>query len=177
MAANFVEQSALLIIDMLNDFLEKEGALVVPDAKRIVPRVKQLLQEARQQGIPVIYITDSHREDDREFQYWPPHAVSDTWGGQVIDELAPLAGEYIVPKRRYSAFFGTDLDTLLRELDIKRLYLAGVLSNICVYATAMDASMRGYDVSVFRDGVASLSEETDSFIFKQLDEVLQAELL
>lgn len=177
MTADFDTQSALLIIDMLNDFLEEEGALVVPDAKRIVPRVKQLLEEARKQGVPVIYITDSHREDDREFQYWPPHAVSDTWGGKVIEELAPLAGEYIVPKRRYSAFFGTDLDTLLRELDIRRLYLAGVLSNICVYATAMDASMRGYDVSVFKDGVASMSEETDNFIFKQLDEVLQAELL
>lgn len=177
MAADFAKHSALLIIDMLNDFLEEEGSLVVPDAKRIVPRVKQLLQKARQQGIPVIYISDSHREDDREFQYWPPHAVSDTWGGRVIDELAPLAEEYIVPKRRYSAFFGTDLDTLLRELEIKRLYLAGVLSNICVYATAMDASMRGYDVSVFKDGVASLSEETDNFIFKQLDEVLRAELL
>jgi nicotinamidase-related amidase len=177
MAFEFQAQSTLLIVDMLNDFLEEEGALVVPDAKRIVPRIRRLLEDARQQGIPVVFVTDSHRDDDREFQYWPPHAVTDTWGGQVIDELAPLAGEYIVPKRRYSAFFGTDLDTLLRELEIKRLYLTGVLSNICIYATALDASMRGYEVSVFKDGVASMSEETDNFIFRQLDEVMQAELL
>lgn len=177
MAARFEADSALLIIDMLNDFLEEGGSLVVPGAKGIVPRIKWLLEEAREQGIPVIYITDSHREDDREFHYWPPHAISDTWGGQIIDELAPRAGEYIIPKRRYSAFFGTDLDTLLREMDVKKVYLAGVLTNICVYATALDASMRNYQVAVFKDAVASLSEETDDFIFRQLEEVLKAELL
>lgn len=177
MAKGFEPDSALLVIDMLNDFISDEGALVVPGAARIVPRLKSILKEAREQGIPVIFITDSHREDDHEFRYWPPHAVSDTWGGQVIDELQPLAGEYVVPKRRYSAFFGTDLDTYLRELGVKKLYLTGVLTNICVYATALDAAMRNYGVAVFRDAVASLSEETDRFIFQQLDDVVHAELL
>lgn len=177
MATSFKSQGALLVIDMLNDFIEEGGALVVPDAKRIVPRIRELLAEARQQEIPVIYITDSHREDDHEFRYWPPHAVSDTWGGKVISDLAPTPGDYIVPKRRYSAFFGTDLEMLLRELKVERIYLAGVLSNICIYATALDAAMRAYGVTVFKDAVASLSEETDRFVFQQLEEVLQAELL
>jgi len=173
----FDPDSALLVIDMLNDFIEEGGALVVPGAKRIVPRIEKLLGDARDQGIPVIYITDSHREDDLEFRHWPPHAVSNTWGSKVIDELEPLPGEHVIPKRRYSAFFGTDLDTYLRELGVKKIYLTGVLSNICVYATAIEASMRNYDVAVFRDGVASLSEDTDRFVFQQLQEVLHAELL
>jgi nicotinamidase/pyrazinamidase len=177
MAIGLDADSALLVIDMLNDFIEDEGALVVPGAKRIVPRIKDIIEEARQQGVPVIYITDSHREDDHEFRYWPSHAVSDTWGGQVIDELAPAEGDYIVPKRRYSAFFGTDLDIYLRELGKKKLYLTGVLTNICVYATALEATMLNYHVYVFKDAVASLSAETDRFIFQQLEEVLQAELL
>ena len=173
----FEPDSALLIIDMLNDFIEENGALLVPGAKRIVPRIRQILDEARQQGIKVIYIADSHREDDLEFQYWPAHAISGTWGGEVVAELAPRPGDHVVPKRRYSAFFGTDLDILLREFGIRKLYLTGVLSNICVYATALDASMRNYRVAVFKDAVASLSEETDRFVFQQLSEVLQAELL
>ena len=177
MAWEFEADSSLLIIDMLNDFVAEGGALVVPDAIKIVPRIRQLLEDAREQDIPVIYVTDSHRQDDHEFRYWPAHAIADTWGGSVIEELFPREGEYIIPKRRYSAFFGTDLDNYLRELGVRKLYLTGVLTNICVYATAMDASMRNYDVAVFKDAVASLSEETDRFIFQQLEDVLQSELI
>ena len=173
----FEPGSALLVIDMLNDFIEDGGSLVVPGARRIVPRLAQILEEARAAGIPVVFVTDSHREDDLEFRHWPPHAVAGTWGSEVIDELKPLPGEYIVPKRRYSAFFGTDLDNYLRELGARKLYLTGVLTNICVYATALDASMRNYEVAVFRDAVASLGEDTDAFVFRQLQEVLQAELV
>ena len=177
MAARFESDSALLIIDMLNDFIDTKGSLVVPGAERIVPRVQKILAEAREQGIPVIYITDSHREDDHEFRFWPAHAVSDTWGGEVIEALHPQPGDYIIPKRRYSAFFGTDLDTYLRELGTNKLYLTGVLTNICVYVTALDAAMRNYEVAVFKDAVASLSEDTDRFIFQQLEDVVQAQLL
>ncbi|MBC7254078.1 MAG: cysteine hydrolase [Actinobacteria bacterium] len=177
MAFDFDAHGALLVIDMLNDFIHQKGSLVVPGASRIVPRIAELSREARDQGIPVIYIADRHRPDDREFQHWPPHAVAGTWGAEVVEELAPAEKDYLIPKRRYSAFFGTDLDTYLREMGVDKIYLTGVLTNICVYATALDAAMRNYRVAVFRDGVASLSEETDAFIFKQLEEVLQAELI
>jgi nicotinamidase/pyrazinamidase len=174
---NFDSHSALLITDMLNDFVEEGGTLVVPDARRIIPFLKEILMDARQQGVPVIFINDSHLEDDHEFRYWPAHAVTDTWGGEVIAELSPIPGEHIILKRRYSAFFETGLDMLLRELGVQIIYLAGVMTNVCVYSTAMDASMRDYDVVVFKDAVASLSEETDHFIFQQLKDVLQAALL
>ncbi len=177
MACDITDDGALLVIDMLNDFIEEKGALVVPGAKRIVPYIQEILREFRSRGLPVIFIKDSHRPDDAEFAYWPPHAVAGTWGGEVVDELKPLPSEYQIPKRRYSAFFGTDLDLLLRELKVEKLYLTGVLTNICVYATALDAAMRGYEVAVFREGVASLSEETDQFIFRQLEEVLKAQVL
>lgn len=177
MAFRFDADSALLVIDMLNDFIEEKGSLVVPGAQRIVPRIGELLEAAREQGVPVIYIADRHRADDREFKYWPPHAVAGTWGSEVIRDLAPREGDYLIPKRRYSAFFGTDLDIYLRELGVHKLYLTGVLTNICVYATALDASMRNYQVAVFREAVASLSEETDAFIFREMEDVLQAELI
>lgn len=168
---------ALLIIDMLNDFINPRGSLVVPGADRIVPRIKELREAARSQGIPVVYLTDKHRPDDREFRHWPAHAVEGTWGGEIIDELKPLPEEYVIPKRRYSAFFGTDLDIYLRELRVGHIYETGVLTNICVYATALDASMRLYQVTVFKDAVASLSDEIDQFIFRQLKDVIQAEVV
>ncbi len=177
MPFSFEKDGALLVIDMLNDFIEENGSLVVPGAKRIIPRIRELLESAREQNIPVIYIADRHRPDDHEFNYWPPHAVNGTWGSEVVSELSPAPEDYVIPKRRYSAFFGTDLDMLLREMGINTLYLTGVLTNICVYATALDAAMRNYKIVVFRDAVASLSEETDSFIFQQLRDVLQAELV
>lgn len=173
----FEAGSALLIIDMLNDFISQEGSLVVPGADRIVPRIARILEEARRQGVTVVYVADAHREDDLEFRHWPPHAIAGSWGGEVVEGLKPVPADYLIPKRRYSAFFGTDLDNYLRELGIRKLYLTGVLTNICVYATALDACMRNYEVAVFGDAVASLSEETDEFVFRQLREVLHADVL
>ena len=96
---------------------------------------------------------------------------------EVITDLVPLHGDHIVFKRRYSAFFETGLDMLLRELGVHRVYITGVMTNICVYSTAMDASMRDYEITVFKDAVASLNVETDRFIFQQLEDVLQAQLI
>ena len=177
MEFQFDSRSTFVIIDMLNDFIDERGSLFLPGARRIVPRIRQLLEEARHQEVPVAYLTDRHRRDDREFRYWPPHAVADTWGAEVIEELKPLPGDCIIPKRRYSAFYGTDLDTYLRELGLDKIYFTGVFTNICIYFTAVDAVMHNYEVAVFKDAVASMSEETDRFIFQQLEEVIRAELL
>jgi nicotinamidase-related amidase len=176
-AFDFEPHSALLITDMLNDFVKDDGSLVVPNAKNIVPSIKGYLEAAREQEVPVVHLTDTHREDDKEFKFWPPHAVEDTWGGEVIEELQPLPQEHILRKRRYSAFFGTDLDILLRELRVDKLYLAGVLTNICIYVTAIDAVMHNYQVAVLKDAVASLSEETDRFVFQQLEDIFQIEVV
>jgi nicotinamidase-related amidase len=174
---DFLKGDTLLVIDMLNDFIKEGGSLVVPGAERIIPRIRELIDSARAAGAPVIYVTDAHRPDDKEFDIWAPHAVPGTWGGEVIGELAPEPGEHIVRKRRYSAFFGTDLELRLSELGIRKLYLTGVLTNICVYFTAADGKARNYEVAVVKDAVASLSEETDRFIFEQMQQVLQAELV
>jgi nicotinamidase-related amidase len=177
MAVEYKNNSALLVIDMLNDFIEEGGSLVVPGARRIVPFIAQALLEAREKGMTVVFVVDSHLEDDLEFGRWPAHALEGTWGGEIVEELKPQTGEYLVRKRRFSAFFATGLDLLLREKGITDLYLCGVLTNICVYATALDASMRGYRVHVLARGIASLSRETDHFMLGQMEEVLGAEII
>ena len=150
---------AVLVIDMLNDFVT--GALKCERATRIIPNIKRLVETAREKGIPVIYTNDTHLHAvDKEFQVWKQHAVSGTWGAQVVDELKPAEKDYVIHKRRYSAFFATDLDLLLRELNVDTLILTGLVTNVCVQHTAADAFFRGYKVIVLRDCVEAVNEET-----------------
>lgn len=169
--------TAFVVVDMLNDFVRPEGALPVPNAEAIVPALKARLEDARSRGEVVVYLADTHDEDDREFEVWGRHAVAGTWGNRVIDELAPREGEIVVPKRRFSGFFETDLDRVLCENGVDTLVITGVLTNICVLYTATDAYQRGYRVVVPRDSVATVDEEMQRFALRQLAEVVGAEIV
>lgn len=161
-------KKAFLVVDMLNDFVKEPGTLVVPDAVKIIPAIKKRLDEARRGGAHIIYITDAHRPDDPEFQMWPGHAVAGTWGGQIIDELKPQPEDYIIPKRRYSGFFGTQLELVLRELAVATVIITGVLTNICVFFTAVEAKALAYQVIVPRDSIASTSAEENEWALHQM---------
>lgn len=151
-------KTAIIVIDMLNDFVG--GSLKRERAERIIPNLKRLLDEARKSGVPIIYSNDSHRPGiDEEFHLWGPHAVEGTKGAEVIEDLKPLDTDFVVPKRRYSGFFATDLDILLKELGVETVIVTGLNSDICVKHTAADAFFRGYEIVVPEDGVESFTEE------------------
>ena len=170
-------KEVLLVIDMLRDFVEKGAPLEVAAARVIVPHLQKRIQEARQRQTAIIYICDTHRPHDEEFAKWPSHAVQGTRGAQVIEELKPQRKDFIVHKRRYSAFLGTDLKLLLRELKVERIYVTGILTNICIFFTAAEASMRNYEVVVFADSVAALSENDHQFALDQMRRVLKIQVL
>lgn len=166
-----------MVIDMLNDFVDEKGSLFCgPASRAILPFVVKTVQKARGVGEPVFFIADRHLADDKEFEMFPPHCIAGTEGAAVCPELEPKKGEIIVPKRRYSAFFGTDLDLRLRELGVSEIILVGVCTNICVFFTAADARMRGYKVTVLRDGVASFDEAAHRFALEQMEKVLGARI-
>lgn len=168
---------ALLVIDMLNDFIEPDGALCIgPGGKAIVPAIREQIAGVRERGEPVIYVCDRHRPDDAEFADWPPHCVAGTEGAEVVDELAPRQGDIIVPKRRFSGFNGTDLNLTLRELGADTLTLAGCCTNICILYTAADARMAGFNVRVPQDCVATFDDETQQFALRELERTLGAEV-
>jgi len=173
----FREKSALLIADMIKDFVDEDGALSVPAAKEIVSRIAELASEARELKAPVIYINDSHDPDDPEFEIWPPHALTGTDGTEVVSGLEPQEGDYVLAKKKYSAFFETGLDELLRKLGVKHIVITGTVTNICVYATALDAMMRGYSVTVVEGGVAALNEEDQRFALRQIEQVFGGEVI
>ncbi|MDA8346143.1 MAG: cysteine hydrolase [Thermaerobacter sp.] len=166
---------ALVVVDCLNDFLSLKGALNCGEAgRRVIPRIAEEIEAARRDGVEVIYACDRHLPDDREFELYPPHCIAGTWGAEVVEELRPAPGDRVMPKRRFSAFFGTDLELALREHGVEEIRLVGVCTNICVLYTAADARMRGLEVVVPADAVASFDEAAHENALRELTSVLKA---
>ena len=168
-------KTAVVVIDMINDFVT--GIFKNKRAEKIIPNVRQLVNFARENKIPVVYVNDAHMPDvDVEFDVWPKHAVAGTLGAQVIDELKPKMSDFVLHKRRYSAFQGTDLDQLLRELKVDTLILTGVVTDICIQHTAADAFFRGYRIIVPVDCVEANDEQTQKAALDYLKRVYGCEI-
>lgn len=166
-------KKALLVIDMLNDFVLKGAPLEVPRAREIIPKIKEEIEKAHRENIPVIYICDAHRKDDVEFKTWPSHAVKGTKGAEVIEELKPQKGDHIVYKTTYSGFYKTNLEKLLKKLKVNGLIIVGILTNICVLYTAVDGLMRGFSVEIPKGCTAGINPDDEKFALRQLEEVLK----
>lgn len=168
-----MSQEALLVIDMLVDFIAPGGRLYVgPAAAGVEKAVAREIARARERGKRVIYICDRHRPDDAEFIMFAPHCIAGSSGAEVVPTLKPELGDLIITKRRYSAFYGTDLDLTLREKGISKLILIGVCTNICVLYTAADAKMRGYEVEVVGEAVASFDPAAHEFALQEMEKTL-----
>lgn len=174
-----MSEKALLIIDMLHDFLDEGAPLEVPDGRNIISSILKILNYGRSNNWNVFYLCDNHRETDSEFKIWPAHCIKGTRGAEVIEDLEPNLerGEVIIPKRRYSGFYGTDLDLWLREFEVKTLILVGILTNICILYSSADASQRVYKVIIMKDGVAALSSEDNQWALKQMEVIHGAKIL
>ncbi len=149
-------RTALVVVDMQNDFVKEGGSLLVPDAGGTIPTIKGLLDDARRSGARVVFSQDTHTDHDPEWGIWPEHAREGTWGWRIVDELAPRDGELVVQKVRYDAFYGTQLDHFLRLWNVQTLVLCGTVANICVHYTAASAALRWYHVVVPRDATSAL---------------------
>ncbi|HEV2250740.1 MAG TPA: isochorismatase family cysteine hydrolase [Candidatus Limnocylindria bacterium] len=169
---------ALVVVDMIEDFVHEGGALYCgPSMAKVVLVIERELERARSAGEPVVYLTDEHLPDDAEFLQFPPHAIRGTDGARIVPELAARAGDVVIPKRRFSGFFGTDLDLTLRERGVDTLRLVGDCTNICVLYTAADARNLGYGVEVVRDGVTSFDLEAHASALRELEATLGATIL
>ncbi|GAB4373228.1 MAG: cysteine hydrolase [Deltaproteobacteria bacterium] len=172
-------ESALLVIDMLEDFVRPGAPLEVPGTRKILPALANRIRAARRRGELVVYLCDSHRKNDPEFSRmgWPPHAVAGTPGAAVVGEISPSPGDVVVEKKSYSGFYRTGLSTVLRRRGIRSLSLSGCVTNICVLYTAADAAMRGYDVTVEERLVAGLDPGSHAFALDQMESVLGVQVV
>jgi nicotinamidase-related amidase len=149
-------RTALVIVDMQNDFVAEGGSLRVPDAESTIPAISALLELARAYGMRVVFTQDTHRDGDPEWRIWPEHAREGSWGWQIVEALAPAQDETVIRKVRYDGFYGTPLDHLLRLWGVTTLVICGTVANICVHYTAASAALRWYDVIIPRDAVSAL---------------------
>ena len=149
-------KTALVVVDMQNDFVKEGGSLVVPDAEGTIPTIQNLLGLARDSGMKIVFTQDTHAVGDPEWDIWPEHVREGTWGWQIVDELSPLEDEFVVRKVRYDAFYGTHLDHFLRLWGVETLIVCGTVANICVHYTAASAALRWYRVMVPKDATSAL---------------------
>lgn len=171
-------QKALLVIDMLNDFLLKDGALFCGEKSReIIPFVKETIEEFRKNGHLVLYIRDAHKKDDPEFRLFRRHCVAGTKGAEVIDEIKPQAGDMQIPKTTYDGYYDSDLGKVLREKNIKEVYLTGVCTSICVMETASSLAKRGYSVYIYTKGAADFDQRAHDFALKRTQTIYGAKLI
>ncbi|MGK7898385.1 MAG: cysteine hydrolase family protein [Xenococcus sp. (in: cyanobacteria)] len=146
---------ALLVIDFQADVFNG-GALQLVGTEKVLPKAKRVLTAARTIGIPIIHTQEVHRKEmvdfGRELDGTEPVHCLETWAGTDFHpELYPREGEYKIAKRRYSSFFGTDLEILLRGLQVDTLIVMGVMTNVCVHYTVADAHQKDYHFYTIKD--------------------------
>lgn len=160
-------ENAILVIDMENDFVLPGAPMQVAGAYATLPAIKKFLNYGRANGWAVIYIYRIHRISgiDAElfrrhfFEEGKPFCIAGTEGAAIPAEIAPKPGDISVTKQRFSAFFGTDLDIILRGLGVKNVYLTGTQYPNCVRSTAVDSMSLDYNTTVVTDCCSAASEE------------------
>ncbi len=173
--------NAVLVVDMLKGFMDPGHNLYCGDGCReIISNIRRLLEHERGQGSRILFISDHHDPEDLEFQMFPVHCVKGTDETSVIPELADYVETRqgnVVPKNRYSGFFGTNLGEELEVLDVEKIIVCGVCTDICVLHTTADARNRDYLVEVPTDCVASFDPDAHRWALQHMEKILGAKLV
>lgn len=172
-------KDVLIIVDMLNDFVDTKGALAFPAALDIVLVIKKKLEQYRKDNKPIIFLCDSHDENDLEFERFPKHAIKDTWGSEVVLELEPKklqahVTEHIIRKTRYSGFFNTRLGNTLIHIEAKTVEICGVCTSICVMDTVGGLANRDYETFIDVDAVADFDDKAHDSALKRMESLYGA---
>jgi len=147
---------AVVIVDMLNDFVDEKGALPVKGALELVGNIIKIKKKAEEHGIIVVYANDSHAEGDPEFKIWPRHAVKGESGADMVEGLSPTDKDIVIEKQELSLFTNQHADNILKEKDVDELFLMGVATDYCVKESVLDALKNSYAVNVVVDAIAGV---------------------
>lgn len=165
-----MDKTALIVIDMENGFINPASAQCIAGAKATVPACARVISFCREKSIPVFFVTRHYRADGSDVEHtrllsWRSggRAMSDGCAEEISadmpEEFSPCDGDYFIVKQRYSAFFATELDLLLRRLGTETIILAGTTTPNCIRTTCYDGISLDYNVAVLSDCTSSNSEE------------------
>jgi len=158
---------ALIIIDMQNDFVLPHAPQCVKGAVSVISNIQKVLDRFREKSLPVFHVYREYRADGSDiektrfddFIHRKKYCVPQTKGCEIIDELSPVEGEYSIVKNRFSGFMNTELDFILRRLEVESIVICGVQYPNCIRATVFDGVALGYDVILVTDATAAQTEE------------------
>jgi nicotinamidase/pyrazinamidase len=152
---------AIIVVDMLKDnFKESSRNPYLQTGRTIIPNLQKLLKESRKREFPIIFACDSFLKEDFIFKgRMKVHSLRGTRGAEVVDDLKPRPTDIILPKRRFSAFFKTDLDQTLRVLGVDTIVVTGMTTEVCVLMTVMDGLSHDFSAILLEDCSASRSKE------------------
>ena len=170
--------NVVLVVDMLKGFLEPGHNLYHEESRRIIPHSLELVQREKAAGSEILFLADNHDPDDLEFNIFPVNCVIGTEETEVIPELTEyVTGTNLVPKKRYSGFFNTDLASRLVQLAPEKLMVCGVATNVCVMHTISDARNRDYAVEVYSDCVSGPDPDAHRWALSHCQRVLGAKVI
>ncbi len=169
------KQTAVLFIDMINDFKFTHGHTLLAQTKKMLPNILKLKQYAKEHHFPIIYINDHYNLWQADLQRIYQKCRNEE-NEELLEQIVPHETDYFLIKPKHSAFHQTALHALLSELGIKHLILSGIAGNICVLFTANDAYMREYTLSVPEDVIASNDEQDNAYALKMMKNVLKADI-
>lgn len=182
-APTFSPETALVVVDVQHDFADPSGSLYVQGAKRALPVIVDLINQAKEAGAPVIYTADWHPANTPHFDQWPVHCVGGTPGAELMPDLPPT--DYPIVKKGVNGEDGfsgftmrdpesgkvlpTELEELLRSTTAKELIIIGIATDVCVRATVMDALNNGWPVTVVRNACAAVDEIHSEMTFNEFE--------
>ena len=172
----------VLIVTDVQEGFTRLGNMASPECAAAIPRIVWIVEEEVAAGTPVVFTKDSHREDDREFEMFPPHCIVGTDEHDLVEELRRFEPDAaaVIQKRRYSAFFDTELERVLKDLGPDEVHICGFCTDICVLHTTSDLRNRDYRVVVRRDGCETFSapghdhEEVNRWALSHIERILGA---
>jgi len=178
----------LIVINMLNDFCNKRGVLATSPitgkmyAKPIINPVKEVIDEARSNRNFIAWLVDAHTENDKEFDRFPVHAIKETWGSQIINELNPelineSIPETLIEKTRYSGFYNTSLNSLLKITVPAEVIVLGVCTSICIMDTVSGLANRDYNTVIMKDCVADFDPEAHKSALARMEGLYGAKIV
>jgi nicotinamidase-related amidase len=168
--------TALLLIDVINDFEFPRGEELFAQALPMAPRIAGLKKRARAAGVPAIYVNDNFGRWQSKFSDIVKHCLEDGVRGRpFVEQLVPGERDYFVLKPKHSGFYQTPLELLLKHLGAQRLILTGVSTNSCVLFTANDAYMRDMELIIPEDCVAACNPQEHDFAMQQIKNMLKAD--
>lgn len=171
-----------MIVTDVQEGFTRLGNLASPACTAAIPRIRRIVDDELAAGTPVIFTKDSHVENDAEFEMFPPHCIVGTEEHELVEELRDAEPEAaaVIRKQRYSAFFGTELDRVLRDLAPDEVHICGFCTDICVLHTTADLRNREYAVAVRAEGCETFDapghdhDEANRWALSHMERILGA---